>query len=237
MKKHVLVPVALSCCAALAAAVASAAPPPGASAHGPPGMHEHGSGPGPGHEDGDDEHHRHGRHDLRDAAEAAGGRPPHAGDDDAHGHGPGRHGPPPGLRELLDELRAGKLKKGELKDRLAELREHRDERLKEHREELKTRLGAALGSPAVREELERHGRRMARLHRALILCETESVKDKDKLKERITKLIERENERHERDLDRLKSPAAAPGASAVAAPSSAPPTPSAAPATSVKGGQ
>lgn len=132
------------------------------------------------------------------------------------GHGPGRHG----MRELLAELKSGKLPKGELKGRLTELREHREERAKAHREELKARHGAALASPAAREELEHHARRMARLNRAMVLAETEVVKDKDKLKERIQKLLDKENARHQAAMDRFKlnapsgaaAPSAAPGA-------------------------
>src|SRR5689334_9739203 len=76
--------------------------------------------------------------------------------DKDHAGRPGHHG----MRELFDELKQGKLKKGELKDRLGELKEHRDDRAKEHREELKARFGAALATPAAKEELEHHARRM-----------------------------------------------------------------------------
>ncbi len=138
------------------------------------------------------------------------------------------HGPGHGMKALLGELKAGKIKKGDVKDRLAKLSEKRDERTREHREQLKQRFGSALGMPAAREELEHHARRTARLERALLLVETEAVKDKDKLKERIQKLIEKENARHEQAMARLKSMPTTPAASAAAA--AAPPP---APATSV----
>jgi hypothetical protein len=131
---------------------------------------------------------------------------------------------PHAMRELFAELKAGKLKKGELKERLGELKEHREQRMKEHREELKTRFGAALGAPAAREELEHHARRMAKLDRAMVLAETEVTKDRDKLKERIQKLIDKENARHEAALEKLKTaqPAAAAAAPAVPATPPAP---------------
>jgi phage terminase small subunit len=139
-----------------------------------------------------------------------------------------------GMRELFDELKQGKLKKGELKDRLGELKEHRDDRAKEHREALKARFGAALATPAAKEELEHHARRMARLDRALVLAETEVTKDKDKLKDRIQKLIDKENTRHEAAMERFKS-AGTPNAGAAAAAAPAAPTPGtpAAPAAAV----
>lgn len=128
------------------------------------------------------------------------------------------HRGPHAMRELFAEMKAGKLKKGELKERLGELKEHRDERMKEHREELKTRFGAALGAPAAREELEHHARRMAKLNRAMVLTETEVTKDRDKLKERIQKLIDKENARHEAALEKLKAAQPAAAAAAPAAP-------------------
>jgi hypothetical protein len=134
------------------------------------------------------------------------------------GRGPGRHG----MRELLAELKSGKLQKGELKERLSELRDRRDQRAKAHREELKARHGAALALPAARTELEHHARRMARLNRAMVLAETEVVKDKDKLKERIQKLLDKENARHKLAMDRFKTSAPAGSAAASAAPAPPP---------------
>jgi hypothetical protein len=143
-----------------------------------------------------------------------------SGDKDAKGEkadgekGPERGRGAHGMREMLDELKAGKLKKADVKARLAELEQRRDERTKEHREELKARFGSTLATPSAREELEHHARRMARLDRALVLAETEVTKDRDKLKERIQKLIDKENTRHEQAMQRLKSSAGTPAPAA-----------------------
>jgi hypothetical protein len=157
------------------------------------------------------------------------GKPDRAGkeegsDDDAVGHS----GPRGGMRELFGELKAGKLKKGEVQERLGKLREKRDERAKAHRQQLKERFGNVLAMPAAREELEHHARRMARLDRAMVVCETEPVKDKDKLKERIQKLMDKESARHQQAMERMKSMPTTPAASAAA-----PASPPAAPAASV----
>lgn len=110
------------------------------------------------------------------------------------------------LQQLRAEIREGKLKPNEVKDRLAKLRDDAKDRRKAHREALKERWGDTLAKPNVREELRHHARRMAFLNRALILAETERKgKDKDKVVERIEKLIEKENERHTRAMERIKS--------------------------------
>jgi hypothetical protein len=162
------------------------------------------------------------------------GKPGEAGKPDEAGK-PGEAGKPPGrpgegfrgaMRQLREDLKAGKVKKEELKDKLAKLHESAGERGKEHRHELGKRWNGALAMPAAREELKHHARRMAFLNRALVLAQTEAKdKDKDKLLERITKLIDKEDERHERAMERFKSMPPA-GASASAAPAaSAAPTP------------
>jgi len=161
-----------------------------------------------------------GEHGKPDEAAAAPGKD--EGKDKGKDEGKARRGPH-AMRELFAEMKAGKLKKGELKERLGELKEQREERMKEHREELKARFGAALGAPAAREELEHHARRMAKLDRAMVLAETEVTKDRDKLKERIQKLMDKENARHEAALEKLK--AAQPAAGAAAAAPAAPATP------------
>jgi hypothetical protein len=126
------------------------------------------------------------------------------------------------MRQLREDLKAGKVKKGDLKDKLAKMHESSSDRGKEHRQELAKRWGNALALPSAREELKHHARRMAFLDRALVLAETEA-KDKDKLTDRISKLIDKENERHERAMERLKSMPTPPGASAAAPAASAPP--------------
>ncbi len=122
-----------------------------------------------------------------------------------------------GLRELRDELHDGKLKKEEVADRLAKLKETQKDRRTEHRKALKDKWGDTLAKPNAREELRHHARRLAFLNRALLLAETERKgKDKDKIVERIDKLIEKENTRHESAMERIKSgqPAATAAASA-----------------------
>jgi hypothetical protein len=168
-----------------------------------PHDHDHRGGPGAG-----------------PSGEPPGARPPHA-----HAHR--------GFRGLGFEFSHGKMTKPELEKRIAEMRANKAERKKEHREGLRRRYGAALAHPAVREELRHHARREAFLSRALFLAQTQAApKDKDKLIARIEKLIEKEEARHDRAMERLKSmppppasaaaAAAAPGASvAPAAPPSA----------------
>ncbi len=151
------------------------------------------------------------------------GRPdPGGADVDKPGAGPkpghGNEGFRNAMRSLHEQLKAGTLKKEDLKAQLAKLRENSAERSKEHRRELGKRWGAALAQPAAREELKHHARRMAFLDRAMLLAQTEVTKDKDKVIERITKLIDKENERHERKMENLKSSPAASAAPAAAAP-------------------
>jgi colicin import membrane protein len=136
------------------------------------------------------------------------------GPDGARGHG---HG---GFRALSHEFAKGSITKAELKDRVATMRKDRNERRHEHRVDLKSRWGATLANPACREELRHHARREAFLDRALFVAQTEvTTKDKDKLVERIQKLIDKEEERHTKAMERLKSmPAPAPTAATPAAP-------------------
>jgi hypothetical protein len=140
-------------------------------------------------------------------------------DKDPHGRALGHHS---ALRDLLDDLKDGKLKKADLKDRLAKLRDNVGERRKHHQGEIKARWGATLAMPAVLQELQHHARRMARLHRSLFLAQTEVTKDQDKLVERIKKLIDTEQARHERAMERFKSMPVTPAASAGPAASAAP---------------
>jgi hypothetical protein len=205
--------------ATLVATVAAAQTPAGSGrpAATPGKGHEHGKpegehGGGPAGKP--DKPEKLGKEKEKDAPEKGG---PAAGDDKP-GRGVGRHG----MRGLLDELKSGKLKKEDVKARLDTLRESRGERQKEHREALKQRWGTALSAPSAREELEHHARRSARLERALVLVETEVGKDRDKLRERVQKLIEKENARHERAMERIKNQPSAPAPSASAAAPAAP---------------
>jgi len=177
---------------------------------------------GRGPRDHDHEHHQHGGPGAGPSGQPPGARPPHA------------HR---GVRGLGFEFSHGKMTKPELEKRMAEMRANKAERRKAHGEGVRHRWGMVLMHPAVREELRHHARREAFLSRALFLAQTQvAPKDRDKLVERIEKLIEKEDTRHERAMERLKSmppppasaasaAAAAPGASAIAPA----PTPSAAP--------
>lgn len=156
-------------------------------------------------------------------------------DDDKPGEGPklGFRGDRfrGGLRQLHEEMKAGKLTKDQLKEKLAKLRESAGERGKQHRQELSRRWGNTLNLPSAREELKNHARRLAFLERAMVIAESEA-KDKDKLTARISKLIDKENERHTRAMERFASapPAASGAPSSSATPAVAPP-----PAASAEG--
>jgi len=119
-----------------------------------------------------------------------------------HGAHPYGHG---GFRKLGEDFRQGRVKKAELKDRLAAMRETKKDRRRDHQKALESRWGATLAHPACREELRHHARREAFLGRALFLAQTEVTKDKEKVVERIEKLIAKEDERHARAMERLKS--------------------------------
>lgn len=187
--------------AALAASVVAQAAPPGKSA----GQHA--------------EHGKAGEHGKAEAARAqtdhkdtppavkaergeagAEEREPHPGLGKGHGHHSSA------MEALQEDLKHGKLKKEELTERLAALEASRQERQKEHRAELGERWGKSLESPPVREELRHHARRSALLNRALLVAETDpQVKDKDKLVARVEKLIEKENARHEKAMQRFEA--------------------------------
>jgi hypothetical protein len=110
------------------------------------------------------------------------------------------------VAELGERHAKGKLKKAELKQELAALKESRGERRRQHRADLKERWGDGLAQPAAREELRHHERRMARLERMLLLAQTERAgAAKDKLVARIEKLIAHENGRHERKMEQLQA--------------------------------
>ena len=191
---------------------------------GHPGMPGHDGMPGregmpghpgmPGHE---------GMPGMRD-----GGAPPGMHDEERDGGAPGHHRYRNAVHELYQELKDGKLKKDELKAKLAQLKETRSERQKEHREEVGKRWGATLALPPARDELTLHARRMAFLNRALVLVQDDTKPDKQKTIDRISKLIEKENARHDQAMARIQ---AQPAAAATAAP-----TAPAAPAASVPSG-
>lgn len=118
------------------------------------------------------------------------------------------------LRSLRDELKSGALKKEDLGARLAKWRESNKERQQTHRAALKARWGESLSKPDVKQELELHERRMARLSRMLLLAQTDKTgKDAEKLATRIDKLVDLETARHEKRMAQI-SGGAAPAASA-----------------------
>jgi hypothetical protein len=179
---------------------------------GMPGEH-HGHGGMPGMHDGDM---RHG--EMRD-----GGAPPEMRDGGPPGRGPYKNA----VNELFQEMKAGKLTKDQLKQKLTELHATTAERKKEHREELGKQWGATLAKAPAKDELKVHARRMAFLNRALVLAQSDTKPDKQKTIDRITQLIDKENARHDQAMTRIQSQPA-PVASAL-------PTP-AAPATDANGG-
>jgi hypothetical protein len=173
----------------------------GMSGHaGMPGMRDHGAGHGDMHGSG-----------------AMPGM--HHGDGDSSA--PGHRGYRNAFRELYDDLKEGKLKKEDLKTKLAQLHDTVSERRKQHREEIGKHWGATLALPPAREELKIHARRMAFLNRALVLAQGDTKPDKEKTVERISKLIDKENTRHDKAMARIQSQPAT--AVAAAPPNPAPP--------------
>jgi hypothetical protein len=94
----------------------------------------------------------------------------------------------------------------DFKERLEALRKDRKERRHARRDALIRLWGkATLEKPPVREELEHHAWRMARLERMKTLLAESDHKQKAKLLARIDKLMERETARHKKHMDRLQS--------------------------------
>ncbi|MFZ5889546.1 MAG: hypothetical protein ACOY0T_00610 [Myxococcota bacterium] len=134
------------------------------------------------------------------------------------------------MHELRERVKAGKITKEELKEKLQKLHGTEAERGREHKQELADRWGSAVSRPSATEELRHHARRMAFLNRAMMLAATENVQKKDKVSERISKLIDLENQRHERAMQRLKAEpqgteSAAPASASALPAASALPTP------------
>jgi hypothetical protein len=131
------------------------------------------------------------------------------------------------LRKSIDEqIKSGNPHPDELKKQLEELKSLRDDRRYEQRAFIRRHWGRAMHKPDVREELERHARRLARLQRLEVVAATERTGDqRKKLIERIEKLRTQENERHEEVMKKLVPEGPTPEPSASAAPAAAP-TPS-----------
>src|SRR6188768_1050478 len=135
----------------------------------------------------------HAEHDAGAAPSAPDGGPP--------GRGPYKDA----VKELFQELKAGKLSKEELKQKLTQLHATTFERQKNHREDLGKRWGNTLAKAPARDELKVHARRMAFLNRALLLAQSDTAPNKEKTVERITKLIDKENARHDQAMTRIQS--------------------------------
>jgi hypothetical protein len=162
-----------------------------------------------------------------DMPQSADGKPT-AGDDSGHqkrGLGMGRGGFRSEMRAIREGIKDGSIKKEELKSRLEKLRESQAERQKQHQQLVHQRWGSSLlATSQAKQELKDHARRSAMLDRALLLAQTETkLPDRNKVIERIEKLIEREDARHERAMTQMKS---TPGSAEAKAAPAQNPTPS-----------
>lgn len=106
--------------------------------------------------------------------------------------------------EAGDEAHA-KMGHGKAHGQLMKLRNTREARKKARIAQLKAKWGKdLLVHPAVRAEMKVHGWRMARLNRMKALAQESDKENKDKLVERIDKLIEKEMARHAKHMGVLK---------------------------------
>jgi hypothetical protein len=181
-------------------------------------------------------------HEAREAA-AAKADPKHGAKPDEADHGKGAD-------EAAEHGKGMGMGGGSIEERIAKMRETRKDRRHAHSEALKQKWGDELARPDVREAIKVHEWRMARLNRVRTLVDASDRPNKDKTLAKIDKLIEKENARFDKKMDKLKTapapgssaaePAAAPkpGASA-AAPAKAkmPPVPKATPAAPTGGAQ
>ena len=116
-------------------------------------------------------------------------------------------------RPAADVARAIVLARGDVAHARAEARRGEKERLHAHMRKHAGHAGHEMPIPALREELRRHARRLARLARVRELAD--AAKDADTVT-RADKLIEREQERHERWMGKRAGAAEAPAAPATA---------------------
>ena len=132
---------------------------------------------------------------------------------------PSGSAPPPALPSPSASSSSGNLQ-DDLARRWAELSSTRLQRRDRHRAALIQEVGARLNDPGVQAELSLHATRLAEIARLQFLAQNaRSGAQRDKLLLRITKLSEREAERHRRRLLKLgafEAPSAS--ASAVTAP-------------------
>ncbi|HYQ04463.1 MAG TPA: hypothetical protein VER96_37575 [Polyangiaceae bacterium] len=221
MKNRSFVPGLLLLISAAVPALADDRPPAGDKGSAPtPGKHHDGP---PGH-DGPKGHddmkgHEHpGRPGSPEHPDMRDGGAPGMHHEDRDGGAPGHHGYKNAWRDLYQDLKDGKIKKEDLKAKVAQLQETRTERRKEHREDVGKRWGSTLAKPSARDELKLHARRMAMLNRALVLAQEDTKPDKDKTIDRISKLIDKENARHEKAMTHIQSEPAAAATAAASAP-------------------
>jgi hypothetical protein len=160
-----------------------------------------------------------------DMPQSADGKPMPGGDHEKRGLGMGRGGFRSEMRAIREGIKDGSIKKEDIKSRLEKLRETQSERRKQHQQLVHQRWGSSLlATSQAKQELKEHARRSAMLDRALLLAQTETkLPDRNKLIERIEKLIEREDARHDRVMTQMKS---TPGSAEAKAAPPQPPTPS-----------
>ena len=93
--------------------------------------------------------------------------------------------------------------KGKLAAARAKLKESREERRTSARAALRAKYGKdLLEKPAVRAELRLHAQRMAKLRQ---MKDVADDADKKQLEERVDKMIDKENKRHDARMDALKA--------------------------------
>jgi hypothetical protein len=119
--------------------------------------------------------------------------------------------------EIEAELEKDRPDRELLKQKLAEFAETRAARKREKQLVLRHRLGEAASRDDVKQELARHGKTLARIERLKFLASSERTgAARKRLLDRLQKVSEREEQRHQKALTEL-----APNA-AMAAPSAAP---------------
>jgi hypothetical protein len=111
-------------------------------------------------------------------------------------------------REKREEAREKREDGKEAHEEVGEKGGDRAERRKHRIEQLRKMWGDSLSVPAVREEIKMHARRMARLRR---MKELAVEAKKTKVVERIDSLITKEEDRHKKHMETLKSQPAEPG--------------------------
>jgi hypothetical protein len=137
--------------------------------------------------------------------------------------------------ELRERFRDKKAKPEELKKKFEEWHASRDERRREHQHGLMAHWGPAVAKPDVMAELKTHARRLAWISRMEEIAATEkSGDDRQHRLDRLEKMREHENKRHDRVMQQATTSAGAAASAAPAssvAPAAAPP-----PAPAASGG-